>query len=149
MEEYREAAASLHRYVTLRLYHALCSFGLDIAEPQGGFYVYPSFNPYAAQLRRLGVHTSRDLSEWLIEKWSIATLPGSAHGEDDKGVVGGQLRVKMATSYLYFRNEEERYREGYELLSRSLKGESISLPLLDEAIEALGAAVGHLRTVEL
>jgi aspartate aminotransferase len=66
MEIYREAAASLHRQVSLRLYHALCSFGLDVAEPQGAFYVYPSFNPFAAQLRRLGVHNSMDLSKWLI-----------------------------------------------------------------------------------
>lgn len=147
MEKYRESARSLHRQTTLRLYHALCSFGLDVAEPQGGFYVYPSFNPFTAQLRRLGVHTSMDLSKWLMEKWSIATLPGSAHGEEDDGVIGGRLRLKIATSCLYFRDEKERYEEGYELLDRCQRGESISLPLLDEAIEALGAAVDYIRTM--
>jgi aspartate aminotransferase len=147
MDAYREAALSLHRHVTMRLYDALCSLGLDVAEPQGGFYVYPSFNPYAAQLRGLGVYTSMDLSRWLIEKWSIATLPGSAHGEDDDGVAGGRLRLKMATSCLYFRDENERFRSGYELLSLCQQGKPISLPLLDEAIQALGAVVDSLRTI--
>lgn len=147
MEEYREAATSLHRQVTLRLYNALCSFGLDVAEPQGGFYIYPSFNPFAAQLRQLGVHTSMDLCRWLIENWSIFTLPGSAHGENDEGVVGGRLRLKVATSCLYFSDEKERYRDGYELLFRAHQSDSISLPLLDEAIEAIGAAIEQIRTI--
>jgi aspartate aminotransferase len=147
MDTYREAATSLHRQVALRLYHALCSFGLDVAEPQGAFYVYPSFNPFAAQLRALGVHTSMDLSKWLIEKWSIATLPGSVHGEDDDGVVGGRLRLKMATSCLFFRDEKERFQDGYNLLHLSQQDKPMSLPLLDEAIEALGAAVDSLRAI--
>jgi len=51
----------------------------------------------------------------------------------------------MATSCLYFRDEKERFQEGYKLLSLSQQGKPMSLPLLDEAIEALRAAVDSLR----
>lgn len=117
--------------------------------PEGAFYVYPSFKPFAAQLATFGVTTSIQLSKWLISECGIAALPGSAFGEDDNGCLGGRLRLRMATSYLYFKDEIERYEKGYELLSSGLANKDFDLPLLAEAIAALEAAVEKLRAVRL
>jgi aspartate aminotransferase len=129
------------------LYGALQRLGLDVPEPKGAFYVYPSFHPFAKQLATLGVTTSVQLSKWLISECGIAALPGSAFGEDDNGCSGGRLRLRMATSYLYFTDEKQRYENGYEMLDLSLASKEFKLPLLTEAIVALEAAVKKLEVI--
>lgn len=149
MDQYRKTVSRLHQQCTTKLYNALQTLGLDVAQPHGGFYVYPSFQPYAAHFSALGIKTSVQLSKWLITECGIAALPGSAFGEDDHGLPGGRFRLRMATSYLYFKDENQRYRKGYELLEASLTTKKVALPLLDSAIVALEAAVLKLRRVEI
>ncbi|KAJ5387191.1 pyridoxal phosphate-dependent transferase [Penicillium cosmopolitanum] len=146
---YRKSVTALHRYCTLKLYSALKELGLDVGQPGGAFYVYPSFSPYSTQLNKLGIITSADLSAWLIRECGLAALPGSAFGEDDNGPLHGRFRLRMATSYLYFQNEVDRYEEGYDLLKRCASGEEIQLPYLEEAIKSLGNAVWKLKNVRL
>ncbi|KAL2417902.1 Aspartate aminotransferase [Exophiala dermatitidis] len=148
MDLYRTKVTQLHQHCTLTLYRALQKCGLAVPQPKGSFYLYPSFHPYTAQLEKLGVTTSMDLSRWLIEECGIAALPGSAFGEDDLGLTGGRYRLRMATSYLYFQGKRDRYERGYALLDRALDlGTSIELPLLDEAIAAIQAAVAKLKAI--
>ncbi|KAL4893100.1 pyridoxal phosphate-dependent transferase [Aspergillus ambiguus] len=149
MNTYRRSVTALHEYCTTRLYQALKDLGLDVGKPGGAFYVYPSFHPYSAQLNKLGVFTSADLSKWLIQECGLAALPGSAFGEDDNGPVCGRFRLRMATSYLYFRDESDRYQNGYDLLEACAVGKEIQLPYLEEAIRVLGAAVAKLRAVSV
>jgi aspartate aminotransferase len=148
MDLYRQQLTSLHKRCTMKLHQALVDCGLAVAEPKGSFYVYPSFHPYTKQLESLGITTSLQLSKWLIEECGIATLPGSAFGEDDIGLPGGRYRLRMATSYLYFRDEEDRYGRGYELLSSALSEDAeLELTLLDAAIEAIHNAVLKLKSL--
>ncbi|CAI6094778.1 unnamed protein product [Clonostachys chloroleuca] len=150
MDTYRSQLTNLHKHCTIRLYEALKNCGLAVAAPKGAFYLYPSFYPYNKQLESLGIYTSRQLSRWLIEQCGVAALPGSVFGEDDEGARGGRYRLRMATSYLYFKDQEERYARGYELLSQALEGEAnaaIELPLLEKAIVAIKNAVVKLKNV--
>lgn len=146
MDLYRARVATIHRRCTLQLYRALEDCGLDVPEPQGAFYIYPSFQPFASQLQLLGIFTSAELSSWLIRECGIAALPGSAFGENDGGVPGGRYRLRMATSYLYFKDAAERYEHGYKLLATA-DGEPLRLLLLQEAIEALQCAIAKLKAV--
>ncbi|KAJ5988358.1 pyridoxal phosphate-dependent transferase [Penicillium waksmanii] len=118
--------------VKICLYSALKELGLDVGQPGGAFYVYPA-----------------DLSAWLIRECGLAALPGSAFGEDDNGPLHGRFRLRMATSYLYFQNEVDRYEKGYDILERCASGEEIQLPYLEEAIRSLENAVRKLRNVGL
>lgn len=147
MCRYRKSVTALHRYSTWRLYSALKKLGLDVCEPGGAFYVYPSFSSYTAQLYKLGISTSADLSAWLIRECGLAALPGSAFGEDDDGALHGRFRLRIATSYLYFQNETDRYERGYDLLERCASGKEIDLPYLEEAIKALQNAVQKLQNI--
>jgi aspartate aminotransferase len=82
----------------------------------------------------------------LIEECGIAALPGEVFGEIDDGVRGGRYRLRMATSYLYFRDRKERYTRGYDLLSKSAENpEHLRLELLEEAVEAIRKAVAKLE----
>nr|UMZ45316.1 hypothetical protein [Paramyrothecium sp.] len=148
MDLYRRQVTLLHKRCTIDLYKALLGFGLAVAEPKGAFYVYPSFHPFTEQLEARGIKTSAQLSRWLIEECGIATLPGSVFGEDDAGLPGGRYRLRMATSYLYFRSKEERYSQGYDLLVSASEGSPIELPLLKEAISAIQKAVAKLKGAE-
>jgi aspartate aminotransferase len=148
MDAYRAQVTATHKACTLQLYHALKETGLAVPEPKGAFYVYPSFHPYTAQLEALGIRGSRELSRWLIEECGVAALPGEVFGEEDEGLEGGRFRLRMATSYLYFKGREERYARGYDLLRQSEEGKGeLGLELLDEAVEAIGRAVGKLKAL--
>ncbi|KAI7264260.1 hypothetical protein KC345_g8877 [Hortaea werneckii] len=149
MDLYRTQVTRLHQYCTAALFKALTDCGLAVAPAKGGFYLYPSFHPYTKQLEVMGIGTSKQLSHWLVEECGIATLPGSAFGEDDEGLMGGRYRLRMATSYLFFRSEEARYTDGYKLIEEALVEDptvSGRLPLLDRAIEAIEAAVQKIRS---
>lgn len=149
MDKYRTSVRCLHQLCTTRLYHALKECGLDVARPKGSFYLYPSFRPFAAQLRQRGIRTSTDLSKWLVEEYGLAALPGSAFGEKseelDEGVSGGSYRLRMATSYLYFLSEGEKYERGFGLLDAARDGQDVELPLLGRAVDCIRRAVGDLK----
>jgi len=56
--------------------------GLAVALPQGGFYVYPDFEPWREHLaRRHQVTTAAGLAKLLLHRYGAATLPGSAFGK--------------------------------------------------------------------
>lgn len=147
MDRYRDVVTALHRLCTLRLYAAVRDCGLEVSEPRGAFYLYPSFRPFAVQLQARNIRTSRELARWLIEECGLATLPGAAFGEkddEDSGTTGGGFRLRMATSFLFYPTEDK-YSKGYALLEAAARGEEVELPLLDEAIACIRAAVGKLK----
>jgi aspartate aminotransferase len=65
--------------------------GLEVAQPAGAFYLFPSFRPYRDQLRDRGIRSSLDLSNQLLEQTGVATIPGSSFGRPPT-----ELTVRMA-----------------------------------------------------
>ncbi|WP_226989415.1 pyridoxal phosphate-dependent aminotransferase [Desulfuromonas sp. TF] len=58
--------------------------GLQVATPQGGFYLFADFSPRGKRLRAKGVHTSDELCLRLMEETGVAILPGSACGRPEE-----------------------------------------------------------------
>ncbi len=75
---------------------------VNVVKPSGAFYIFPNFGKYS---RRLGGDVK--LSEYLLEKGKVATVPGSAFGSE------GFLRLSFALS-------EEKLKEGIERIKNSL-----------------------------
>jgi aspartate aminotransferase len=96
LEAYVRRSARFHGHVTHELYRALNELGIACPRPAGAFYLYPDFSAWRAPLARLGVTTSQQLAEYLLNTWDIATLPGTAFGEEPQA-----LRLRLATSMLY------------------------------------------------
>jgi aspartate/methionine/tyrosine aminotransferase len=96
LESYVWRAARLHGHVTHALYRSLRTLGIACPKPAGAFYLYPDFAVWRAPLARLGVTTSAQLAQYLLDEWDIATLPGTAFGEE-----AATLRLRLATSMLY------------------------------------------------
>lgn len=55
----------------------LRSAGVEVAEPAGGFYLFPDFVPHAARLAERGIGDSETLCRRLLDEAGVALLPGS------------------------------------------------------------------------
>jgi aspartate aminotransferase len=77
IEEYIDVCKRMHAIRTRFLYRTMRLLGVDCVEPAGAFYIYPSFERWREQLVARGVHNDRDLAFHLIDRYEIATLPGS------------------------------------------------------------------------
>lgn len=146
LETYVRRAARLHGYVTHELYRALSELGIICPRPAGAFYLYPDFAPWRDSLAQLGVTTSLQLAQYLLDEWDIATLPGVAFGEEP-----GALRLRLATSMLYGQPRET---DHWQLLrqANSVPGKSaneirLALPELAKAQKRWGEVTAHLNTL--
>nr|WP_237738842.1 aminotransferase class I/II-fold pyridoxal phosphate-dependent enzyme [Alcanivorax hongdengensis] len=65
--------------------------GLQLAMPDGAFYLFPDFTPLEDRLRARGIEDSVTLCETLLEETGVATLPGEAFGRP-----AGELSLRQA-----------------------------------------------------
>lgn len=95
IDAYVDNCARMHAVRTRYLYDRLVEAGIPCVEPSGAFYLFPSFNQWRVPLVGLGVQTSEDLAGYLLEKYELATLAGSAFGSPDQ-----DLSLRLSSSYL-------------------------------------------------
>jgi aspartate aminotransferase len=76
----RRILSALGQYAYTNLKEA----GVRIAEPQGGFYLFPDFTPYKEKLSKRGISTSEDFCKTLLEKTGVAILPGCKFGRPNE-----------------------------------------------------------------
>jgi aspartate aminotransferase len=96
LEVYVQRSARIHAHTANRLYKTVHDLGVPCPRPAGAFYLYPDFAPWRSILAERGVKTGQELAHYLLDKWDIATLPGTAFGEQPEA-----LRLRLATSMLY------------------------------------------------
>jgi aspartate aminotransferase len=58
----------------------LTKAGIDVAKPQGAFYLFPDFSPLRDRLAARGIRDSTALCERLLEETGVAILPGVDFG---------------------------------------------------------------------
>lgn len=64
---------------------------VDVLEPQGAFYAYPSFAKlYGSEIAGRTINSTLDLAALLLEEAKVAIVPGEAFGE------GGAARLSFA-----------------------------------------------------
>ena len=146
---YVQASARIHGHVAFRLYEALIAMGVLCPRPAGAFYLYPDFAPWRSTLLEGGIATSEQLAQHLLDTWDIATLPGTAFGEQPEA-----LRLRLATSMLYVpedaQTDYEKEKALWELLGQAgkwsgdEKGILLELPALERTQERLTEFVQSL-----
>lgn len=67
----------IYRYTLLYMHRRFVEMGLNCPEPQGSFYLFPDFDAYRDALRGKGLLTGTQLCNLLLDKASVAVLPGS------------------------------------------------------------------------
>lgn len=65
--------------------------GARLADPVGGFYLFPDFEPLRASLAARGINTSEALCHALLDTTGVAILPGSQFGRPPE-----ELTVRLA-----------------------------------------------------
>jgi len=95
IDHYIQTCTEIHRIRTTFVHQALSSMGLTSPKPTGAFYLYPSFKKWANKLEKMGINSCNDLSLHLLDQFGIATLPGSAFGDDTNN-----LCLRLSTSFL-------------------------------------------------
>jgi aspartate/methionine/tyrosine aminotransferase len=76
-----------------------------MAPPTAAFYVYPEFSGQRGRLAAAGIDTSTQLAAVLLAEHGVATLPGTAFGDDPD-----RLSLRVATPMLYGSTDDERHR---------------------------------------
>ncbi len=77
----------------------LVTSGVPTPEPQGGFYLFPSFDSYRDSWPELAGAGSEDFCRWVLAKSGVALLPGSAFGR-----LPGEWTARLA--YVDFDGEQ-------------------------------------------
>ena len=99
--DYINVCTNIHRVRTLFIYEQFQDLGIDCPRPTGGFYIYASFKKWSDQLSKIDIMSCSSLSEYLLDKYKIATLPGSAFGDDPEN-----LCLRISSSYLDMETDE-------------------------------------------
>ena len=110
------AMTAIHATVNGGVAQALRDAGTDCPLPQGGFYSWPDFGPVLGD----AFETSDALATALLEEQGIATLPGTAFGEQPQA-----LKLRLASCDY----------DGERALARHRDG-ALDLPTLAPTVEA-------------
>lgn len=100
VEQYVSDCRAIHGIRTRYIRAALDTLGIRCTSAQGGFYIAANFDGYQTSLLRLNIKTSADLAAYLLDKYRIASLPGS-----DFGLPENTQTLRLSTSYLDMETE--------------------------------------------
>ena len=102
IDDYIKTCTKIHGIRTHYVHGKLSSMGLTSPKPRGAFYIYPSFKKWSTKLEKMGITTCEELSTYLLDHYSIATLPGSAFGDDTNN-----LCLRLSTSFLDMETDDQ------------------------------------------
>jgi aspartate aminotransferase len=80
IDEYLRHSRRVLRALGRHCARVLADAGLDLDEPDGGFYLFPDASPFAAALASRGICDSTAMCGRMLEEIDVATLPGTAFG---------------------------------------------------------------------
>jgi len=92
LDAYIRSCRDIHRAAGLYLQQRFVDMGLRCPRPEGAFYVFPDFSPFAQKLKDSGISTSTALCNFLLNEHGIAMLPAS-----DFHYPESSLAVRVAT----------------------------------------------------
>ena len=102
IEGYVSDCVAIHAVRTQFIREHLCALGIRCSGGSGAFYSTVNFDKYSNSLSELGVNNSAQLAEYLLNKYRIASLPGSDFGIPEK-----IMSLRLSTSYLDMENETD------------------------------------------
>jgi aspartate aminotransferase len=80
IDAYLVAARAVLAAVGHYIHSRLSDMGVYMPRPDGGFYLFPDFEPFREGLLHKGLRTDRDMCEALLHESGVALLPGAEFG---------------------------------------------------------------------
>ncbi|OZG59559.1 aminotransferase [Bifidobacterium lemurum] len=133
IQEFVTKSKRLHEIISTAIWQEFVNAGAICRKPTAAFYIYPDFDPLRDILAAKGIDTSEKLAHELLTKHGIGTLQGSAFGD-----VPEALRLRVATSLVYGRTNEQRW-TAYD------SEDPLELPWIQESLEFLRDGLAALR----
>ncbi len=84
VEMYVKNCTQILKGVSNFVFTKLTAVGIDCTLPQGAFYMMIGFNKFKSKINSLGISTSEELSNYILEKYNVALLPASDFYFKDK-----------------------------------------------------------------
>lgn len=78
IDEYLTTVRRILAALASRVTERLRSAGVAVADPVGGFYVFPDFGSKKASIESRGITTSSEMCRRLLDETGVALLPGSS-----------------------------------------------------------------------
>ena len=91
LERYLMQSRRVLRSLSSWIWQSLSNAGLDVARPDGAFYMFPDFEPLRQRLESRGIQNSEQLCQRLLEETGVAILPGSHFGRPEQ-----ELTIRLA-----------------------------------------------------
>ncbi len=73
-------STQIHNYIGQWVYERLNKAGFRMPPPEGAFYLFPSLNHVRDELSELGIETSLALVNYILHKYHVVLLEGTAFG---------------------------------------------------------------------
>lgn len=93
IKPYLMDCVKVHEMAGKYLHGRFTAMGLSCPEPQGAFYLFPNFASYAKPLNALGINTSVEMAEAMLDNAQVAMLPG-----EDFYRAADELTCRVATT---------------------------------------------------
>lgn len=82
IDTYLRACRKVLQALGQNLFYRLQNGGVLLKKPEGGFYLFPDFTPFASRLKARGITDSPSLCERLLEDTGVAIIPGYEFGRE-------------------------------------------------------------------
>lgn len=136
---YIQACTDLHEIKTRLLARSFRQLGIRCTHPEGGFYFIANFDGFCDQLETIGIETSDQLANHLLNKFQIATLPGSVFGIDPL-----ELSLRISCSYIDMETDEQAQCLMSKFLANKRSLQKSDLPNSFLAIKQLGNFIADI-----
>lgn len=137
IEDFIADCTAIHALMNGYIAKRLKALGIDCPAPQGGFYNYPDFAAFRADFAKLDVHTSEDLASYLLSEYDLASLPGTAFGEEPE-----KLTLRLSGCDYDGAKALEAYQNGTALDEDFI---STYAPNVQAACDAFAAFIGAVK----
>jgi len=99
IDSYLRACRKVLQSLGQNLFYRLRDGGALIEKPEGGFYLFPDFTPFASRLNSRGIFDSPSLCERLLRDTGVAIIPGHEFGRE-------KTELTARISYVNFNGAE-------------------------------------------
>jgi len=77
LENYVKKTSSILKMVSIYVYDTLISVGINCTKPKGAFYMMIGFENFKNKFQTIGIETSNQLANYLLENYNVALLPST------------------------------------------------------------------------
>ena len=77
LEDYIKNCTTILSEISKYVYTELMNIDIICTKPMGGFYMMIGLNNFKEKVNKLGIHSSKELAEYLLNEYRVALLPAS------------------------------------------------------------------------